>query len=95
MAGFVYLTGGRFLFASTVSTRDMNTAQPFLQDSRWVKKPVREADYSRLLSIEIYYTLIFSYRPTKKNVLMGREALGETNKRRGQLQAERRKRAMP
>jgi len=91
MAGFVYLTGVRFLLVSTVSTRDLNTAQPFLQYSRWVKRPVREVDCSRLLSIEIYYTWIFSYRPTNKNVLMGREALGETNKRRGQLQAEKKK----
>jgi len=91
MAGFVYLTGVRFLFASTVSIRDLNTVQSFLLYSRWVKRPVREADYSRLFSIEIYYTWIFTYRPTNKNVLMGREALGEKNKRRGQLQAEKKK----
>jgi hypothetical protein len=33
----------------------------------------------------------FYFRPTNKNILMGREALGETDKRRGQLQAERKK----
>jgi hypothetical protein len=32
----------------------------------------------------------FTYRPTDKKVLMAREALGETDKINGQLQAEKR-----